>query len=277
MHTVSVGGIDIPALGFGTWQITGRTCADMVATALQAGYRHIDTAAIYENETEVGQGLKAGGVDRDAIFVTTKVWRDFLAPDQLEKAAEQSLKRLKLDHVDLLLIHWPNADVPLKGSIEALNRVRERGLTRAIGVANFPSALFDEAQGLSLAPLVTNQVEYHPYLSQQRVLQAARRHGSSVTAYSPLARGNIFGDPVLESIAKAHGVNVGQVALRWLVQQPQVIAIPKTVTPARARSNLDIFGFQLTDDEMDRIFALTRAGDRLVSPAWGPAWDKDEG
>jgi 2,5-diketo-D-gluconate reductase B len=275
MHTVSAGGIDIPALGFGTWQITGRTCADMVAAALQAGYRHIDTAAIYENETEVGQGLKAGGVDRDAVFVTTKVWRDFLAPDRLEKAAEQSLKRLKLDHVDLLLIHWPNADIPLQGSIEALNRVRERGLTRAIGVANFPSALFDEAQGLSPAPLVTNQVECHPYLGQKRVLQTARRHGSSVTAYSPLARGKIVGDPVLEAIAEAHGVNVRQVALRWLVQQPNVIAIPKTATPARARSNLDVFGFALTDEEMDRIFALTHAGERLVSPAWGPAWDAE--
>jgi 2,5-diketo-D-gluconate reductase B len=275
MHNVSVHGIDIPALGFGTWQITGQTCADMVATALKLGYRHIDTAAIYENETEVGQGLKAGGVDRDALFVTTKVWRENLAAEQVEKAAEDSLKRLKLDHVDLLLIHWPNPAFPLAGMIEAMNRVRERGLTRAIGVANFPSTLFDEAQALSAAPLVTNQVEYHPFLSQKHVLEAARRHGASVTAYSPLARGKIVGDPVLEDIAKAHGVDVGQVVLRWLIQQPDVIAIPKTVTPARAKSNLDILGFELSGDEMARIFALARPDGRLIAPPWGPKWDSE--
>jgi 2,5-diketo-D-gluconate reductase B len=275
MRSVSVHGIDIPALGFGTWQITGQACVDMVQTALKAGYRHIDTAAIYENEAEVGQGLKAGGVDRDAVFVTTKVWRENLAAGEVEKAAEDSLKRLQLDRVDLLLIHWPNPAFPLAGMIEAMNRVRERGLTRAIGVANFPSALFDEAQALSAAPLVTNQVEYHPFLSQKRVLEAAQRHGSSVTAYSPLARGKVAGDPVLEDIARAHGVDVGQVVLRWLIQQPDVIAIPKTATPARARSNLDIFSFELSAEEMARIFALARPDGRLIAPGWGPAWDAE--
>lgn len=274
MHDVRVSGIDIPALGFGTWQLRGQTCADMVAAALGLGYRHIDTAAIYENEAEVGQGLRTAALDRAQIFVTTKVWWEELSPDRLARAAEASLKRLKLDYVDLLLIHWPNPKIPLAASIEALNRVRERGLTRAIGVANFPSALFDQAQALSAAPLVTNQVEYHPYLSQTAVLAAARRHGSSVTAYSPLARGKIAGDPVLSAIAADHGVDIGQAALRWLVQQPGVIAIPKTATPARARSNLDIFDFALTDEEMTRIGGLARPDGRLISPGFAPEWDR---
>jgi diketogulonate reductase-like aldo/keto reductase len=275
MHNVRASDIDIPALGFGTWQIRGQICIDMVAAALGLGYRHIDTAAIYENEVEVGRGLRAAIVDRGKVFVTTKVWLEELAPDRLEKAAEDSLKRLKLDYVDLLLIHWPNPNVPLADSIEALNHVRERGLTRAIGVANFPSALFEQAQTLSSAPLVTNQVEYHPYLRQTSVLAAARRHGSTVTAYSPLARGKIAGDPVLGAIAADHGVDIGQVALRWLVQQPGVIAIPKTATPARARSNLDIFEFVLTEDEMTRITALARPDGRLISPDFAPEWDRD--
>lgn len=275
MHSVSAGGVQIPALGFGTWQISGEACVDAVALALGLGYRHIDTAAMYGNEEEVGRAIRASSVPRDQVFLTTKVWRDALGKSALQMSVEDSLKRLGLDHTDLILVHWPNSDTPLAETMEALNLVKQRGLTRAIGVANFPSALFKEAQSLSEAPLATNQVEYHPYLGVDRILEAARAAGSSVTAWSPLARGKIVGDPVLEGIAKAHGKDVGQIALRWLVQQDGVIAIPKTVTPARAKSNLDLFDFELTAAEMTAIFALASPQGRLISPAFAPAWDKD--
>jgi diketogulonate reductase-like aldo/keto reductase len=192
----------------------------------------------------------------------------------LRQSVEDSLKRLRLAYLDLVLVHWPNSDVPLAETMAALNSVKTRGLTRAIGVSNFPSALFAQAQGLSEATLATNQVEYHSFLGVEPILAAARKAGSSVTAWSPLAQGKIVGDPVLEGIAKAHGKDVGQVTLRWLVQQDGVIAIPKTVTAARIRSNFDISDFELSAAEMEAVFALTKRKTRLVNPAWGPEWDR---
>jgi diketogulonate reductase-like aldo/keto reductase len=273
MHTVSAGGVDIPALGFGTWQISGPDCVRAVSEAIDVGYRHIDTAAMYGNEAEVGQAIRDNVTPRDQVFLTTKVWRDQLGRDALPRSVETSLAKMKLDHVDLVLVHWPDPATPLAETMAALNAVKARGLTRAIGVANFPSALFREAQALSEATLATDQVEYHPFLGVDKILGAARDTGSSVTAWSPLARGKIVGDPVLEGIAKAHGKDVGQIALRWLVQQPGVIAIPKTATLARMRSNLDIFDFELSAEEMDAIFALASPQGRLISPEWAPTWD----
>jgi diketogulonate reductase-like aldo/keto reductase len=276
MHTVRAGDVDMPALGFGTWQLRGRQAQEMVEAALEIGYRHIDTAFIYRNEAEVGAGLRAAAAPRDEVFLTTKIWRDSFSDGALQRAAEASLKRLGVEHVDLLLLHWPVSGVPLAETMAALNEVRRRGLTRAIGVSNFPSALIEQAAGLSEAPLATDQVEYHPRLSQRSVLDTCRRHGMALTAYSPLAQGTILKDPVLAGIGAVHGKSVGQVALRWLVQQDGVAAIPKSASRDRARENFEIFDFALSDQEMARVHALARPGGRTIDelePAF--SWDGD--
>ena len=273
MHRVSAAGVEIPAIGLGTWKITGPTCTEVVAAAVRGGYRHVDTAAIYRNEAEVGEGLRAAAVPRDQVFVTTKVWRDDLAEGQLERAAEASLKRLGLDHVDLLLVHWPNRAVPLAETMRALARTKQRGLTRAIGVSNYPSAMVDEAVRLSPEPLATDQVEHHPYLSQRRVLEAVRRHGMALTAYSPLAEGEVLRDPVVGDIARAHGATPAQVAIAWLIAQDGVVAIPKTASPERALQNLKAAELRLTEAERARIAGLARRDGRRISVADWVDWD----
>lgn len=273
MKTVAVAGVKIPALGLGTWQLEGAVARRMTEAALKLGYRHIDTAAIYGNEREVGEAIRESGVARDEVFLTTKIWNDAHRNGDLQRAAEASLRRLGLDHVDLLLIHWPVPEVPLAETIGALNDTLERGLTRAIGLSNFTVDLIVEATRLSKAQLATNQVEYHPYLNQQKVLEIARGHAMTVTAYSPLAHGKVLKDPVLSEIAADHGRTVSQVALRWLTQQADVIAVPKTTSPERARENFEAQGFDLSDHDMARIFDLARADGRVIDPGFAPAWD----
>jgi diketogulonate reductase-like aldo/keto reductase len=274
MHTVAAADLRIPAIGFGTWQLDGPTARSMVETALELGYRHIDTAYIYHNEKEVGEAIAHSNIPRDEIFLTTKIWIDFFRDGDLQRAAEASVEKLN-GPVDLLLLHWPKPDVPLAETIKALNAVKAAGLTRGIGVSNFPSAQLREAATLSEAPLVTNQVEYHPYLSQQAVLQTARDMGASLTAWSPIAQGKVVGDPVLIDIGKKHGKTPAQVTLRWLVQQEGVIAIPRTTSATRAAENLAVFDFALTEAEMARIFDLARPDGRLgdwLDPTFH--WDK---
>ncbi len=270
---VEANGAAIPVLGFGTWQLEGDVCTDAVRTALDCGYRHIDTAQIYDNEREVGQGLAQSGVARDEIFVTTKVWMDQMEEARLQGSVELSLKKLGLDHVDLLLIHWPNPDVPLKETMAALSEVKRFGMARHIGVSNFPVAVMEEAIALVSEPLVTNQVEYHPQLDQSPVLEACRRNGMALTAYSPLGRGELLTHPVLVEIAEAKGKTSAQVMLRWLIQQEGVAAIPRSGNPAHIASNFEVFDFSLTDDEMARIFALADPDGRMVDPEWAPHWD----
>jgi diketogulonate reductase-like aldo/keto reductase len=272
---VRSGDVLIPALGFGTWQLDNGTAQPLVEQALEIGYRHIDTAQIYRNERDVGAGIAASGIKRDDIFLTTKVWIDHFADGPLQTSVERSLEKLKVDHVDLLLLHWPKPDVPLAETIAALNAVKAKGLTRAIGVSNFPSAVLAEAQKLSKAPLATDQVEYHPYLSQKTLIAAAHAAGTSITAWSPLAQGKVAEDPVLIAIGQAHGKTPGQVTLRWLIQQG-VIAIPRTKTPARVVENFDVLDFELSDVEMASIFGLARPDGRLGN--WLDAafsWDVD--
>lgn len=273
MHEVTANGARIPAIGLGTWELRGAQCADIVQAGLALGYRHVDTAQAYGNEREVGAAIRASGVPRGDIFLTTKVWYDRLAPGELEASAEESLARLGTDYVDLLLIHWPNPAIPLADSLAALARVKQRGLARHIGISNFTVALIEEAVRLCPEPLVTNQVEYHPFLDASRVMAACRRHGLSLTAYCPLARGRVVGDPVIEEIAARHGKTAGQVALRWLVQQSGVIAIPRTSSTARLAENLDVFDFTLTDAEMAAIAGLARPDGRVVQVSWAPDWD----
>jgi diketogulonate reductase-like aldo/keto reductase len=272
MNTVSTAGVEIPVVGLGVWQIDKEVCAEVVARSLHAGYRHVDTAAVYRNETQVGEGIRHSGVPRHEIFVTTKIWKDDIADGRLQAAAEEGLERLGLDHIDLLLIHWPNPSVPLADSLHALAEVKRRGIARAIGVSNFASALLEEAVVLCPEPLAINQVEYHPFLSQTRVLETCRRLGVALTAYSPLAQGKVLHDDTILDIADAQQVSPAQVAVRWLVQQG-AIAIPKSNNVERAAANLDVFGFQLTEGEMARISALARRNCRLVNPGWSPQWD----
>ena len=274
MHRIKANGADIPAIGMGTWTLKGDQCAELVTAAIDVGYRHIDTAAMYANEDAVGRGIAGSGIARDDIFVTTKVWWTDIAPGDLERSAEQSLARLGLDHVDLLLIHWPNPRVPVADSIGALNRVRERGLARNIGVSNFTTALLDEALRASDAPLVADQVEYHPMLNQDKVHAACRKAGMAMVSYCPLYRGGaLFDRPEIVGPARRLGKAPAQIVLRWHVQQDGVVAIPRTTRRERLAENLAVFDFELNAAEMDAISALSSANSRICDFEFSPRWD----
>ena len=274
MHRIKANGADIPAIGMGTWTLKGDQCAELVTAAIDVGYRHIDTAAMYANEDAVGRGIAGSGIARDDIFVTTKVWWTDIAPGDLERSAEQSLARLGLDHVDLLLIHWPNPRVPVADSIGALNRVRERGLARNIGVSNFTTALLDEALRASDAPLVADQVEYHPMLNQDKVHAACRKAGMAMVSYCPLYRGGaLFDRPEIVGPARRLGKAPAQIVLRWHVQQDGVVAIPRTTRRERLAENLAVFDFELDAAEMDAISALSSANSRICDFEFSPRWD----
>jgi 2,5-diketo-D-gluconate reductase B len=269
MHTVEIQGEAVPALGFGTWQIEGDAAREGVRHAIELGYRHIDTAQVYGNEEEVGRGIAEAGVDRDELFVTTKVWRSNARPADVRSSTEESLRKLKLDHVDLLLLHWPVPEVPLAETLGALAELAEDGLTRHIGVSNFTAELVREA--VELQRIFANQVEYHPYLDQSALLALAREHDHLLTAYSPIAQGRVLDDAEIRAIAEGHGKSPAQVTLRWLLQQDHVAAIPKAASPGHRQANLDVLDFALSDDEMARIADLAEAGERVVDPPWA-AW-----
>jgi diketogulonate reductase-like aldo/keto reductase len=272
MQFVEANGAKIPAIGLGTWELRGRTCARLVEQALKLGYRHIDTAQAYENEREVGDGLRASGVRRNDVFVTTKVWTTHFAPHDLERSTKESLAKLHLSEVDLLLLHWPNPRVPLQETLGALARVKQLGMTRNIGVSNFTVALIDEAVAACPEPLACDQVEYHPYLDQTKVLDACARHGMALVAYSPVAKGRIKSDEALARIGQSHGKTSAQVCLRWLVQQ-NVSAIPRTSKIERLSENIEIFDFELSDDEMRQISRMGSAKGRLTDFGFAPKWD----
>jgi diketogulonate reductase-like aldo/keto reductase len=263
-ETVQAGGARIPLLGLGTWDLRGKNCTRMVDEALRLGYRHIDTAAMYRNENAVGEGLRASGVPRDDVFITTKVWSSDLRARDFERSAHDSLKNLELDRVDLLLIHWPNASIPLRETVGALCKMKREGVARHVGVSNFDVALIAEAMRLSTEPLVNNQIELHPFLDQSQTIAASRKAGMSVTAYSPVARGKVMRDAVLARVAKAHGRSPAQISLRYLVQQ-DIIVIPKTSRPERLKENAAIFDFQLTPAEMKEIASLASPHGNIVS------------
>jgi len=273
MHNVTAGDAAIPALGFGTWQLEPADAEAMVAHAIEVGYRHIDTAQMYKNEQAVGRGIKKTGLAREDIFLTTKVWTDYFKMGDLQSSVADSLERLDTDYVDLILLHWPNPAVPLKETLDALNDVRARGLARHIGISNFPSALVREAVEFSAGPLAVNQVEYHPYLSQKPVLDTLAAENMALTAYCPLAQGQVFADDTLIHIGERHGKNAGQVALRWLVQQDGVIAIPRSSNPDHVAANFEIFDFELSAEEMGTLNQLQREDRRVVNPSFAPQWD----
>ena len=276
MDLVEANGARIPAIGLGTLGLKEAVCVDAVSAALRLGYRHIDTAERYGNEAEVGeglhQGLAAAGLTRGDVFVTTKVYHDKLAATDFERSFDESLSKLRLSFVDLLLIHWPNPKVPLAETIGALCKAKREGKTKHIGIANFTTALLDAAVKLATEPLVTNQIEVHPFLDQSKVIAACRKHGLSVTAYCPLARGKVPGNELLHAIGKAHGKSSAQVSLRYLLQQG-IIVIPRTAKPEHLAANLATSDFSLSDAEMRDIDRLKRSDGRVVNPPHAPQWD----
>jgi 2,5-diketo-D-gluconate reductase B len=273
MQTVNAHGAAIPAIGFGTWPMRGETCARMVSEALRIGYRHIDTAQGYQNESDVGAGIAASGVSADDIFVTTKVTPERTSKALLVRSVEESLRKLRRDRVDLLLVHWPNPKIPVGETIAALCEAKRQGLARHIGLSNYTIALTEAALRVATEPLVASQIEYHPLVDQTKILATLRRHGLAIIAYCPIALGRVVGNPVIEAIAKAHGRTATQVTLRWLIQQGDVVAIPKSSKPARARENFGVFDFALSEVEMAEI-ATQRRPEHLVNDhALVPAWD----
>jgi len=263
-------GARVPALGLGTWQLGGDACVRAVEHALTLGYRHLDTAQGYGNEAAVGEGLRRSGVPRDQVFLTTKVRPRHFRHADLLRSTEASLAALGVEAVDLLLLHWPNPEVPLEETLAALFEARERGLTRHVGVSNFPPSLLGRA--VAAGPILTDQVEYHPFLSQAALLELARAYDLLLTAYAPVARGKVLHDPTLRAIGERHGKTPAQVALRWLLQQPRVVAIPKAASPANQAANLDVFDFVLGHDELTAIAGLDR-GERLVDDG-GVDWER---
>ena len=266
--------IDMPRLGLGTWQLTDQQASDTVALAIQMGYRHIDTAPRYENEAAVGLGLQQSGVARKELFVTTKIWYDQLSPEAMRRAAATSLDKLQLDHVDLLLIHWPNPDSAwdMAASLETLLAIKQQGWAKNIGVANFPVALLQQAWGILGEELKVNQVEYHFALQQQALLDFTQKHNMLLTAYSPLARGDFNEHPVLLAIAAKHDANVGQIALAWLLRQDGVAAIPKASSVAHLQSNLQAASIVLDAEDLAQLQTIPK-NQRLINPDFAPQWD----
>jgi 2,5-diketo-D-gluconate reductase B len=271
---VEANGAKIPLLGLGTWDLRGRACARVVEQAMRLGYRHVDTAEMYDNEREVGEGVHASGVKRNDVFLTTKIWPSHFAPRALERAARECLVRLRLSEVDLLLLHWPNPQIPLEETLGALCKVKRDGLARHIGVSNFTVALIEQASKITTEPLVCDQVECHPFLDQSKVIAACHEHAMAVVAYSPIARGNASDDKVLARIGAGYKKTAAQICLRYLVQQ-NIVVIPRTSKLERLLENAAIFDFALSEQEMAEIAGLSNRDGRIVDWAYSgrAKWD----
>ncbi len=272
MEYVKIKGNRLPKLGFGTWELSGDECVEGVRHALSLGYRHIDTAQAYQNEQHVGTAMQQSGVDREDIFLTTKIWAGNLAYEDVKKSFSESLEKLKTDYVDLLLIHWPNRDIPLKDTLKAFDELVNEGRIRNIGVSNFNIKLLKEAQSLAKNRILCNQVEFHPFLNQDKLLEYCKDNDIMITAYSPLARGEVVRNEALQKIGEKYGKSAAQVALRWVLSHNKVATIPKAASAKHREQNLAIFDFGLTDDEMKAIHGLER-GQRMVETPYSPEWD----
>lgn len=253
MEYVTVQGVELPKIGLGTWRQTGEDCRRAVRTALDLGYRHLDTAQAYDNERQVGEALRASDVDRGEVFLTTKLDGGNRDYDGVLRSTEESLAKLGTDHLDLLLIHWPNRRTPLRETIDAMNELAEEGTVRRIGVSNFDLERLAKAREHSDAPVFADQVQFHPYWDQTELLDYCSIHDVALTAYSPLAHGGVLGDEIVRSVAADHGKTPAQVAIRWAIQHENVAAIPKATSREHLAANLDVFDFELSDEEMERI------------------------
>ena len=272
----TAGQANIPVLGLGTWQSTGQDCVDVVSQALKMGYEHIDTAQAYDNEKEVGQGIKQSGVSRDKFFLTTKIFPDDMKfePEKLVAAAKRSLEDLDTDYIDLLLLHWPDDRVPLSETIPALCELQKQGLTRNIGVSNFNIANIIEAEKYADVPIVVNQVEFHPFIKQKTLQTFLNNHHILLEAYSPLARGDVFDNDIMKEIADKHNVTPAQISLAWILSDKHRIAIPKTSNPDHLQGNLAAIKVQLSADDIKKIDSLARAdGRKIKHPDYSPEWD----
>jgi 2,5-diketo-D-gluconate reductase B len=266
-------GAEMPVIGFGTSGLSAPV-GEIVATALKCGYRHLDAARKYGTEEGVGDGIRAAKIAREELFITSKVSHENLRDADFARSVEQSLKALGVSYLDLLLVHWPNPQIPLAETMQALAHAKRQGLARHLGVANFNIALLDQAIGLCPEPLVSLQAEFHPYLDQRKLLDACRRRGLILTGHCPLGRGRLIDDPVIGEIARRKGKTPAQIALRWSIQHANVAPIPRSSNPQRIAQNIDVFDFTLSDDEMSRISALRRPDGRVANPAGrAPAWD----
>lgn len=272
MEMITAHGLRMPKLGLGTYRLKGDECRAAVAGALARGYRHIDTATMYGNEEAIGAALAASAVPRGEIHLTTKVWWDSLAPEAMRRSLENSLAALRTDHVDLFMIHWPAKDMDLGRSLETMQALKQEGRIRNIGVCNFPLALLRQAVEEIGAPVAVHQFEYHVLINQAKLVGYAQSKGIAVTAYCPLAQGRLAEHPALAEIARKHGAAPAQVALKWLLEQPGVAAIPKAGREASQLANLAAFDIALDDADRAAIAALPK-DQRFVNPAFAPQWD----
>jgi 2,5-diketo-D-gluconate reductase B len=271
---ICANGAGIPCIGFGTFGMRGAKLKSLLIHAIRAGFRHIDTAQVYRNEDAVGEAVQTSGIPRDDVFITTKVWVENYTQARFERSVDGSLKALRTDYIDLLMLHWPSSTVPFEEQIARLNALVHAGKVLSIGVSNFNCALLQRAVELSDIPLATNQFEYHPYLNQASLVTATRQAGMAVTAYCAMAVGRVFSEPVLQRIAERYGKSVSQIVLRWLVQQKDVVALSRTEREERIRENLNIFDFSLEEGDMNAIFRLAQQGSRIVNPpGFAPLWD----
>jgi diketogulonate reductase-like aldo/keto reductase len=273
---ISAFGGHLPVVGYGTMLYPKpERAVDLIVHALERGYRHLDTARKYGSEQWVGEGIRASGLPRGDLWITTKVTEENAKADDFARSLDTSLETLGLDYVDLLLIHWPQPNVPLEETLDALAKARREGLAKNIGVSNFTVSLVEEAVGKCSEPLFANQIEYHAYIRQDKVIAACRKHGMLVTCHAPLARGEVLKDSLIQKIATAHGKTAAQVALKWLIQQPDVSVVPRALEFSEIEENIDIFDFELSQDEMNQISALREMNLRIVNPeVRRPVWDR---
>ncbi|MBD3313796.1 aldo/keto reductase [Candidatus Woesearchaeota archaeon] len=263
MQTIKLkSGNEIPLIGLGTWQMTGQECVETIKKAIDIGYIHIDTAEAYRNQKEIGRALKESGADRSKLFITSKVWLENLKHDDVIEACEQTLSDLGTDYLDLYLVHWPNKSIHMEETFKALNEIYNQGKIKSIGVSNFTIAHLREA--MQHAEISMNQIEVHPHFYQDELISFCKDNGIAVTAYSPLGRGDELSDPVLEKIGDNHSKSAAQVCLRWLLQKG-LVAIPKSTDDKHLKSNLQMFDWELTEDEMSEIDGLNK-GERIIEP-----------
>src|SRR6195952_2820839 len=272
MEAIKTQGISLPKLGLGTFRMQGDACRAAVESALDLGYRHLDTAEMYANEEAIGAALAASSVARNDLHVTTKVWNENLAPDAIHRAFDASLKKLRLDHVDLYLVHWPATNMNLPAMFETLIKLKAEGRTRAIGVANFNIALLKTVVEEIKAPIACNQIEYHVFLDQTPLRKYLAAKSIPLVAYCPLAQGRAASDETLMAIGRKHGTSAAQVALKWLLDQDGVVAIPKASRAESQKANLDALKVKLDDEDRKLIAALPK-NMRCVNPGFGPKWD----
>ncbi|MGF1672027.1 MAG: aldo/keto reductase [Balneolaceae bacterium] len=271
MQFKKIQGVSVPEIGLGTYKLFGKDCKKTVLEALDLGYTHIDTAQMYKNEREIGDAIRMSGVDRDKIFLATKIWHTNLEHDDVLHSVEDSLRELRTPYIDLLLIHWPNPQFPLDKTLEAMLLLRDQGKAMNIGVCNFPVTLLREVIEDYRIPIFTNQVEFHPFLDQFDLLEYSYENDFLITAYSPLAQGKVLEDPLLNKIAGKYDKSPAQIALRWLIEQENVIAIPKASGKNHLQENINIFDFALSDEDFEAIDNLEK-NRRLVNPSFAPNW-----